>query len=273
MHLAINYSPAAAKLVESGTIDIDYLKTPNWDWIVKEASQLRPVAVHFGLEAGNGSLEQVDWDKIWHFCELTGTPYINIHVDARQCYYPEFAVNSAELPEVETVAKVIESDVLNVVRRFGPERTIVENSPYHDIEGNTMRLCVMPDLLSQVVVETGCGLLLDISHAVIAANALGMSPVDYMSQLPLQQVKELHFAGIHKNQTNGQLTDHLSILEDNWQWLDWVLERIKSGECSPPWLLAFEYGGVGEPFDWRSDPQVIAEQVPELYKHIAMLVS
>jgi hypothetical protein len=29
-------------------------------------------------------------------------------------------------------------------------------------------------------------------------------------------------------------------------------------------MLAFEYGGVGEKFAWRSDPQVIASHVPKL---------
>ena len=58
MHLAINYSSAAAKLVQDGKINIDYFKTPDWDWMVEEAKTLRPVAVHFTLEAGNDNLER-----------------------------------------------------------------------------------------------------------------------------------------------------------------------------------------------------------------------
>jgi hypothetical protein len=38
MNLAINYSHAAARLIQSGQIDIDYFKTPDWDWLVNEAS-------------------------------------------------------------------------------------------------------------------------------------------------------------------------------------------------------------------------------------------
>ena len=52
------------------------------------------------------------------------------------------------------------------------------------------------------------------------------------------------------------------------QVLDWVLERIKSGQWASPWLLAFEYGGVGEKFAYRSNPQVIEEQVPQLYERV-----
>ena len=84
MYLAINYSPQAAHLLQSGQIEIDYFKTPDWDWMVSEAQDLRPVAVHFTLEAGNNGLGEVDWTKVQHLVQITNTPYINIHVDARQ---------------------------------------------------------------------------------------------------------------------------------------------------------------------------------------------
>ena len=31
-----------------------------------------------------------------------------------------------------------------------------------------------------------------------------------------------------------------------------------------PWLVAFEYGGIGPNFEWRSESAVIAEQVPRM---------
>jgi hypothetical protein len=87
-----------------------------------------------------------------------------------------------------------------------------------------------------------------------------------MQQLPIQRMRELHFAGIHV--IHGILRDHLSIQPQDWLTLEWVLENIRYGEWSQPWMLAFEYGGVGEIFEWRSDPHVIAEQVPRLYQMV-----
>jgi uncharacterized protein len=139
---------------------------------------------------------------------------------------------------------------------------IVENAPYRGEAGYTLRPCVEPDLISQIVEETGCGFLLDISHAFITSHYMGMEPENYFSRLPLHQLKEMHFAGIHL--LEGQLIDHLSILEEDWHRLDWVLEYIHAGVWSQPWLLAFEYGGIGTVFEWRSDPKVISEQVPQL---------
>ncbi len=273
MYLAINYSHAAARLIQSGQIDIDYFKTPDWDWLVNEASQLKPVAAHFTLEVGNDNLGQVDWDKVRHLSQITRTPYINLHLDARQSNYPDFSVDTMNASDVERVAKTILSDVMSVVKRFGPELVIIENSPYRAEQGNTMRLCVLPDLITRVVNETDCGLLLDISHAIITAKSLGISPDEYISQLPMGMMKEMHFAGIQLNQITGQWIDHLSIQETDWYWLDWVLDRIHLGDWNRPWLLAFEYGGVGEPFEWRTDPQVIVEQVPQIRKRLNLLDS
>jgi uncharacterized protein (UPF0276 family) len=270
MLLAINYSPAAAKLVQTGKIDIDYFKTPDWGWMVDEAKSLRPVAVHFTLEAGNTTLGAVNWELIGHLAQATETPYINLHLDSRRERFPDLPVDTIDPSVKKEVMAVMISDVMSVVDRFGPERVIIENSPYRGEAGNTLRPCVEPDMISEVVEETGCGFLLDIAHAFIAAHSMEMDHEEYFSRLPLQNLKEMHFAGIH--QLNDQLIDHLSILEEDWHRLDWVLGRIQSGEWNQPWMLAFEYGGVGSEFEWRSDEQVIAEQVPRLLEKLRLPV-
>jgi hypothetical protein len=90
VYLAINYSPPASRLVQSGSVDIDYFKTPAWEWLVNEAKKLRPVAVHFTLEAGNDGPGEVDWTKVEHLVETTSTPFINLHLDSKQKYFPDF---------------------------------------------------------------------------------------------------------------------------------------------------------------------------------------
>ena len=161
------------------------------------------------------------------------------------------------------------TDVMRVVERFGAERVIVENSPYRNENGKTLRAGIEPAIITRIVEEAGVGLLLDLSHAIITARYLGMDAEDYVSQLPMSKLKEMHFAGIHR--IKGQWTDHLSILTRDWRWMDWALERIHSGDWSNPWLLAFEYGGLGESFEWRTDPNVIADQVPRLYERIHLI--
>ncbi len=95
---------------------------------------------------------------------------------------------------------------------------------------------------------------------------MGIDECDYMSQLPVDRLRELHFTGLHDRE--GYLQDHLEILDTDWPVLDWVLERIRTGQWASPWLLAFEYGGVGEKFTRCSNPQVIEEQVAQLHERV-----
>ncbi|MBN2550101.1 MAG: DUF692 family protein [Anaerolineales bacterium] len=266
MYLAINYSTQAAALLHEGRIQIDRFKCPPWPDMIAEASPLCPVAVHFELKAGNAGLRETNWAPLHAFLEETGTPFINLHLNPTIKHYPGFSVDTTQPNQVERVIQQMIEDVNAVVDEFGAPRVIVENVPYRGLQGKVLRPAVEPQVILQVLNATGCGLLLDISHARIAAHHLGMDEKVYLAQLPTDRLRELHFTGLHN--LNGRLQDHLEILETDWPCLDWVLERIRTGEWNKPWMLAFEYGGVGEKFAAHSDPQVIAEQVPLLYRRV-----
>jgi uncharacterized protein len=269
MFLAINYSLEAADLVRSGEIAIDYFKTPDWGWMVDDAKILRPVAVHFDLEAGNGELGDVDWVEVDRLAQTTHTPYINLHMDCKHKRFPHMDIETTSNSDRRKVYDQLLSDIMSVVERYDPSRVILENSPYRGGSGKLLRPSVEPDIIARLVEETGCGFLLDISHAVITARYFSVDAQEYLSYLPTQVVKELHFAGMHR--IDGEWIDHLSIRKRDWRWLDWVFDQVESGVFGRPWLLAFEYGGVGSVFEWRSDSQVIREQVPMLDQRVADL--
>jgi hypothetical protein len=61
-----------------------------------------------------------------------------------------------------------------------------------------LRPTYLPETICRVVEETDCGLLLDLSHARLAAWALNMDPQDYVNQLPVQRICEIHVTGIQR---------------------------------------------------------------------------
>jgi uncharacterized protein (UPF0276 family) len=265
MKFAINYSKQAAGLVEQGDLDIDRFKCPDWPDLIDEASRLCPVAVHFRLHAGAGKIQKADWGLIERLLQQTSTDYVNLHLDHESSDFPGIAVDTRRTVDRRIVIDRMITDVQAVVSRFGAERVIVENVPYRAEDGTVIRCGVEPDAIAEVINETGCRLLLDISHARIAARHLDIDERVYMAALPVDRLRELHFTGLHN--LNGRWQDHLPVLEDDWPVLDWVLERVRKGEWAHPGMLAFEYGGVGEKFAWRSDQTVIAEQAPRLYQY------
>jgi uncharacterized protein (UPF0276 family) len=264
MEFAINYSTQAAALLAAGKIEIDRFKCPDWPDLIAEASRHRPAAVHFELQARRSDLSEVDWERVAGLLEATGTPYVNLHLDPRRRDYPGFPADTQDNAQREQVVERMLRAVMTAVRRFGAERVIVENVPYRGPAGKVLRPAVEPEVIRYITNRSGCGLLLDISHARIAARHLEVDEKAYMSELPVERLRELHFTGLHWRE--GMWQDHLEALEADWPVLDWALERVRLGEWTRPWLLAFEYGGVGEKFAWRSESAVIATQAPRLYE-------
>jgi uncharacterized protein (UPF0276 family) len=262
MKFSINYSTQATVLLDQQRIQLDCFKCPDWPELIQEASRRRPVRVHFALAAGRGKLLKKNLDKVAALAEETRTPYINLHLEAKIADFPDIPVGSTRPEHRERVLAQILEEVELAVARFGAGRVIVENVPYR-LAGNVLRPSVEPEAICRVVRETGCGLLLDIPHARITAAQLGMDERQYIASLPVGSLKELHFTGVHS--FDGWLQDHLPAEEADWRALEWILERIKLGEWSRPWMLAFEYGGVGWKFAWRSDARAIESNCRRLY--------
>ncbi len=52
-----------------------------------------------------------------------------------------------------------------------------------------------PDFIAEVARRSGCALLLDINNVYVACTNQGWSPQEYLEQLPLAQVRQIHLAG------------------------------------------------------------------------------
>ncbi len=79
---------------------------------------------------------------------------------------------------------------------------LIENpSHYLDLRGHEMS---EPELLSEMVRRTGCGLLLDINNVHVSANNLGTSALDYLNALPVNAIGEIHLAGHDPDPEHGE---------------------------------------------------------------------
>lgn len=264
MHLAMNYSPQAADLLHNGSITIDRFKCPNWPDTIATAQEILPIYVHFPLSTGNGSIDSADWQQINEVMEQTGTPCVNVHLLATPESMPDIPLDTTRPEHQDVVAERLIAGVGRLVEQFGAERVIAENVPYDPVQRNTLRPASEPAVIRRVLEQTGCGLLLDVSHARIAARCLAIDPYEYLASLPVDRLREMHITGT--SMIRGRFHDHMPFTDDDWQAAEWVFERIASGEWAKPWVATLEYGGVGGVFAERSDADVMAQQVPRLYE-------
>lgn len=266
MKLAINYSEAAESLLNKGAIQIDIFKCPNWSWMIEKASNELPVIVHFDLQIGNRNLDNTDWQVVDQLFHETNTLYINLHLEPGRKTHSDIPADSDEPSHQDIIIERIVSEMRPIVRRYSAENIIIENAIYRTYRGKTIKVGVLPGVFRRLFNEFNCGLLLDISHARISARSLGIAEQEYISSLPIERLKEIHFTGLHN--VNGKWIDHLPILEADWPILEWVLAEINAERFSRPWLFVYEYGGVGDKYIDRCDPDVIATQIPRLSKMI-----
>jgi uncharacterized protein len=288
MKLAVNYSPALADHLHGGRVQVDLVKSADFPEMVTAALALGPTCVHFGLESGNHS--RADLDVVAVLADQTGTRHINTHLVCRgrgqSQGWPQREDDSPAAAAMVTESVV--RDLQPLTSRFGADRVLIENLIYHGpgaaagwAEGSSRGgggsgvggpedWCiagVLPAVFKEVIRQSAVGLLLDVSHARIACHYAGWNIWDYLGQMPVHAMRELHITGLAMH--NGLLTDHMPMTEADWAFAGEVFARIRHGDWPRPAVVALEYGGTGPPFAWRTDPHVLVRDVPRLAEMMA----
>jgi hypothetical protein len=266
--LAVNFSPQAAGLVASGAVTVDLFKVPDWPELVAAARRHLPVYVHFPNQIG-AAREKPEVALAAELMRDTGTLNLNVHCAPSKERFPDIEVDATDAASLATVTEALAADLAPACHLFGSHNVIVENLIYRGKDRGLLRAGVAPEVLGELVDGSGCGFLLDVSHARITAATLGIDPWRYIDSLPVHALQELHITGVHV--IDGGLRDHLPFQDSDWEFLDGVVARVKAGAWPAPSIVAFEYGGVGPVFEWRSDEDVLAEQLPRMRRALAAL--
>jgi uncharacterized protein (UPF0276 family) len=216
----------------------------------------------------------------------TGTPLVNIHLAPSTHDNPDLASDDFSAPTAEEITRRMIHDVSCLTNHFGSEKVIAENDT-----GDTgmVNAAILPEVISTVIRETGCGLLLDLAHAQIAARTLNVDTKEYLSRLPTDRIGEIHITGVQylgpewqeRIRTSGTVPperlpryrdrwmDHLPITPKDWELIEWAAAQIHAGAWKEPWVASCEYGGLSGFFEAVMDESVIREQIPRLGKILA----
>jgi uncharacterized protein (UPF0276 family) len=257
MKFAVNYSTPLKDLLNEGAVDVDLLKCPEWDGLVNAALPLRPVYVHFDIALGINKIQSLNFDLIRRMFATTDTYYLNVHLSNDSVVDPSSAFARKELLDRW-------KDEVAFLREQLPDQTIIaENLPWVNYLPQ-LEIACNPDLINELIEECDLGLLLDLSHAKMSSHLLGIDVKNYIGRLPTKRLVELHVTGVRPY--NGSLSDHFEMQPDDWPLLEWACQQIETGAWREPEIAAFEYGGIGDVFCWRTQASVLREQVPRLYK-------
>ena len=133
--------------------------------------------------------------------------------------------------------KGIENLALENLDFYEDDPTQNYRSPYHWVAD--------PEFINEIFDEhKKIKFLLDIGHAMIyAINKEGAKPsnikektIDYISQLPIEKIKEIHVAGITWDPEKGIIIDsHKDLTE--WEYLEILGEVLDHREVDPKFLV------------------------------------
>jgi hypothetical protein len=259
MKLAVNYSSPLIRLIKEKRIEVDLIKCPDWEGMLPEAHPYGKITIHFNLDVGLGSTFKVDFDRLKWFKEQTATPHFNTHLVTPR----NFDVKSSE--EKRKIGLLWRQEINLMIENCGAANVALEHFPYTKATPH-IQYAADAEIFSGVIQDTGCMFLLDLAHARITADTLNIDVKDYIESLPLERLVEMHITGVQIH--NGVLTDHFGLDQKDWEVLDWALKNIKDGKWRKPKIVAFEYGGVGEVFAWRTNIDILQTQVPLLYRMV-----
>lgn len=268
MKLAINYSEEATSLRNSGQIPIDLLKCALFkDWIsVAEVSG--PIYVHFpfGISPSgvtNFDHPETDWPWVFELLNETETIYLNIHIKVKETEYLDFSRDSV----FATCVNCINELAMHVPM----DRVIIENTVARAKDHPLVKSSNLGGFFTDLVRETGCGLLLDSAHLRITCLEMGLDFREEVLKFPLHELKEWHICGVGIKPGGDVLFDSMPMSEDDWQATAFIVAAIREGIARQPHIVAIEYGGIGDKFDWRSDPMEIFQSCRTV-KHMLDLI-
>lgn len=250
--LGVSWSAVAAGMPDLDAL-VDIVEAPGWglDEALAPAGIRRRVLLHnLDLDVSLADPGYVDaaWaERAKAAIRKAGTPWLSLHLGFAS---ERVRFDGHMLPESEPLGRddLLERIVGSVRRakEYLGLPLLLENLDYCP-EGAYEHVCD-PDFISEVIEETGCGLLLDIGHLLVAASWLEVEPEVMLRQLPLERVVEVHLSGPRPLDGNiGRLDDvHDVVGEREVRLLRTALERAQ------PKAVVLEY---------RRDAAALREQL------------
>lgn len=134
------------------------------------------------------------------------------------------------VPYTEARLALLCEHVDQVQNRLQRQILIENPSTYFEFNSSAMS---ETEFISALVQRTGCGLLLDVNNVEVSCFNHQRSAAEYLSQFPLQAVRQIHLAGYtldDQAQPNLKIDSHdQAVAHEVWQLYQHVLELI--GDC------------------------------------------
>ena len=254
IQLGITDSPAVRELLNSGELQLDYLEVHGpYVQNARDTFPDMPMLLHnalyqWSLTHKDGLAHKSASEITLKRLTISRSPWYSLHLGfsvEEVDFYDEAMQGISSLQPRELVLERCISR-LKQLKAFLSVPILIENLDYNPTQA--YEYVCEPDFILKVLSETDTYLLFDLAHARVTAHAFGISVEDYIAQLPLEKVRQIHLN--RPGWREGRLVDaHLALEEDDYQIFEQILSRCQ------PWSVTLEY---------NHDPENILSQIRQL---------
>lgn len=256
MKFGCNYSAELMFLLDQQYVDVDVIKMGYFGPFIdlhEDVARTKELLIHgFGWHEHIGMVgpeHNNDWALMNKIIKQYKNDYLAVH----------FSIYEQDMMGHSDPYKVLE-DGLKTFIEHSEVPVMIENMDHNPMYN---RLCVMREAVEPMFITEMCEkydlkLLLDTAHASVSAWHLNMDVYDYMAQMPLERVQEVHLIGTQLTEDQGLKDMHTPLQDHDYQLMDWLMERIT------PEVITLEYGWPGREYKWRTKEEEIVKQFTEI---------
>jgi uncharacterized protein (UPF0276 family) len=193
-----------------------------------------PLAMH-GVSLSIGSTDPLDWNYVRELKVLRariGARWVSDHL----CWTGVSGKNTHDLLPLPLTEEALRHTAQRVreVQDFLEAPLVLENpSTYVEFRGGTLREW---EFLKALVEEADAGILLDVNNIYVSSRNHGFEPEDYLRELPMDRVVQIHVAG-HTDHGTHVIDTHVGPVADPvWQ----LLRRARELGAKAPVLLEWD---------------------------------
>ena len=239
MYIGCNWSNALGFLITKEEVNVDYIKTGvygNFSELFPTMRSKRPILLH-GLgyfeHTGMENIDMIDFDQANHLIDKCNSPHYGIHL----------AINNSDMHSGMSDEEIHKrmSKQIRIFKNKLHVPLLLENIP--DSPQDRYKFdhypYYKPEQITRLLVENEVSFLLDLTHAKITAQYHNWNVYEYLRQLPLDLVAEIHVNGSGYDEESFPADTHQAMENEDYRLLEWVLNYTN------PDIVTLEYNGVG----------------------------
>lgn len=196
-----------------------------WGKVFKKAAETYPMVFH-GLSLSIGSPESPDWDFLKRIKQMIHDYDITIYSEHLSFAKMENAhlYDLLPIPFRKDAVEHIARRVRQVQDFLGMQLTLENVSYYSPVAAEMTEA----EFINEIVLNSGCGLLLDVNNVYVNANNHGYDAKAFIDQMPLDKVNYIHMAGHHRVAPDLIIDTHgEAIIDPVYQLFDYTISKMQ----------------------------------------------